>query len=78
MILSWIFLVDEWMIFLSFIYLEPLFMTRVFVGGTRPCFGVLQAKAIQGIRLVLRTAWHDILEAFNPRRLRLESKDLDC
>ena len=36
-------------------------MTRVFVGGTRPFFGVLQAKEIRGIRLVLRTAWQDIL-----------------
>ena len=61
MILSWIFLVDEWMIFLCSIYLEPFHVTCIFVGGTRPFFGALQAKEIRGIRLVLRTAWQDIL-----------------
>ena len=47
-------------------------MTRVFVGGTRPCFGVLQAKEIHkyeafgwffeqlGMIIFLRLLTHDV------------------
>ena len=53
-------------------------MTRVFAGGTRPCFGVLQAKAGNARHLVgSSNSLARYFEAFNPRlSLCLESKKI--